>query len=322
MSFSSAYPDDLNPALSGGIATISRDEEIVFSIYVKYVLPLDGYVFWLRTSSVNIHGSLHYSSDSQQLVDENFTINRVVFSTTSDLGELVDFNDIDPKTILIGEHKGMRFAFSQRGFFYAAAKVYHYSGESVYPSVESQLVDVGDELSLDTLIVSNSLPAWLRIVDYSPIWLVGKNPGVTLYPSMLAPDNLRPPYGVVEIQPDQTRTLQAFPALGRTGTHSQLSTDHVRVILYGLTNDQALDWQDTVVEFSRDTNAIGMMSTSGLSVMRDDKKGQNEINALAMKKTIEYDVAYNQVRIRDVARQMVEEAAAILYVVDPVSPDL
>lgn len=306
----SVYPQvGLNPTLDQGLRTLSLDEEITFAQYIRRVLPLDGYVFWLRVQETTFRGSLHYSSNSEQREDESLTINRIVFSTSV---EIEAFNDIAPNTVWVAEYQGMKFAFSQRGYLYAAAKIYHYAGDAIYPAMYTQLVDIGSELPDTTLIVSNSLPAWLRIVSYKPIWLVAPNPEVTLYPSFAVPENIRPPYGTIHVDPPQTRALQAFPTLGQRGTHAQLATDHVRVTLYGLTNDQALDWQDTVIEFSRDTNAIGMMNMSGLAVMRDEKRIQNEVNILAMKKTIEYDVAYNQVRIRDVARQLITEARVTL----------
>lgn len=304
----SAYPSDiLNPALDEGLRTLSRDEEIVFTQYIRKVLPLDGYVFWLATQSTAFRGSLHYSSNSEQREDESITINRVVFSTST---EIEAFNDIAPNTVWIADYQGMKFAFSQRGYLYSTARIFHYAGDAVYPVMYSQLMNVGDEFPDTTLIVSNSLPAWLRLVDYSPIWLVAPNPGITLYPSFAVPDNIRPPYGTVHIDPTGTRALAAFPNLARRGTHRQLATDHVRVTLYGLTNDQAEDWQDTLNQYSYDGDVLGMMSTP---IMRDEKRTQNELNILAMKKTFELDVSYNQLRVRDVARQMVEEASAVLY---------
>ena len=305
MSASQAQPaDTLNPTLSQGFETLSRDQAIPFTQYVKYVLPLDGYVFWLATRQTMITGSLHVAANSQQNEDDSPTINAVVFTTSN---EITPLNDIAPETIWVGRWNSLKFAFSRRGFFFEASGLYHFSGDAVYPVMESQLVDVGDELPRDTIVVSNSLPAWLALKFYDPEWLIVPNPRLTLYPSFAVPDNLPPPYGVVHIQPELTRALAGAPALTRHGSHWQLSADHVRVTLYGLTNTQAMDWIETLNRYSYDTNVIGLMTPA---VVRDEKRTQNELNILAMKKTIDFDWSYNQTSMRDVCRQLIEHASA------------
>jgi hypothetical protein len=129
-----------------------------------------------------------------------------------------------------------------------------------------------------------------------------KNPGIPIYPSFLVPANIAPPYGVVHIEPGRTVAMQAAPRLNSTVSHFQLAMDHVRVTLYGYTNAQALDWADTVNQYSFDTDAFGVMN---MPLMRDEKRQQQEISALAMKKTIEFDVSYYQTRINDLARQLI-----------------
>lgn len=315
MSATQAEPaDTLNPPLVQGLETISRDQAIQFVQYIRYVLPLDGYVFWLRTQQMTVQGSLHASAAEQQNEDESLAVNQVVFTTSTEVDSL---NKIAPNTIWVGCWNGLKFAFSRRGPFFVNAGLYHYAGEAVYPAMESQLVDVGAELPRDTLVVSNSLPAWLAIQSYAPQWLVTPNPGITLYPSFAVPGNLPPPYGAVHIEPSQTRALQGAPTIRWHGHHHQLAADHVRVTLYGLTNDQAQDWFDTVNRYSYDQNIIGMMSPS---IARDEKRGQVGLDILAMKKTLEFDVSYNQQRINDVARQLIETAAETFYIDPPGGP--
>ena len=298
----------LFPGLSGGLRTISDNQITTFTQYVRYVLPLDGYVFWLKTQSTCVQGSLHVGIDKQQREDETIAISRVIFTTGSDVQE---FNAIQPNQIWVGEFGNLKFAFSRSGLRYRAAGIYHYVGDAVYPALQSQLVDVEQRLPLDTLIVSNSLPAWLALSTYNPIWLNAPNPGLELFPSFAVPDNLRPPYGVVHIGADQTRAMQAFPAfVDKTDTsQAQLATDHVRITLYGLTNEFALNFTNVVYQFSEDTNIIGMMSPP---IVRDEKRTQSEMGMLAMKKTIEYDVAYNQGVMRTQARQLITKATAAI----------
>ena len=71
---------DRDPLLQG-LSVLSQYQAISFSQYIRYVLPLDGYIFWLRTKTAVIQGSLHVSVDKQQREDETIAINRVVFTT-------------------------------------------------------------------------------------------------------------------------------------------------------------------------------------------------------------------------------------------------
>ncbi len=293
--------------LLAGISTLSRNALIPFVRYIRHTLPLDGYVFWLRTDATEIQGSVHVTADKRQNEDETIAINRVVFTTGS---EVQQFNAIMPDQIWVGETQGVRFAFSRSGPRYKAAGLFHYLGDAVYPAMDSQLVDVGSQLSPDNLIVSNSLPAWLSLFTYNPIWVQCQipNPFVPLFPSFAVPDNLRPPYGAVHIDPGQTRAIQAFPALGRvTTSQSQLATDTVTVTLYGLTNERAVDFVSLVNQFSEDTDLIGMMD---IAIVRDEKRTQAELGILAMKKSIRYQVSYNQGAMRNVARTLIEKASA------------
>jgi hypothetical protein len=96
-------------------------------------------------------------------------------------------------------------------------------------------------------------------------------------------------------------------------THYQLTTDKVRITFYGLTNAQVMDFVDTVNQYTLDTDVLGIMN---MPIVRDEKRPQSEIQAIAMKKTIEYDVSYYQQRIRDVARQLIEQCI-VDYSVSP-----
>ena len=53
-----------------------------------------------------------------------------------------------------------------------------------------------------------------------------------------------------------------------------------------------------------------------MPIMRDEKRGQMELQAIAMKKTIEIDVSYYQARINDIARQLIE-SCIVQYTVSP-----
>ena len=292
-------------SLLSGLRTLSEDQVVPFGSYVRYVLPLDGYVFWLRTTTRPVLGSVHVTSEKQQNEDETLAVNRVVFTTPEDVGF---FNEAGPEQLWVGEAQGVRFAFSRSGPRYRQAGIWHYFGFAVYPALESQLVELGSQLNESELVVSDSLPAWLRLVSYCPVWLPAPNPRVTLYPSFAVPANTVPPYGTVHVMPESVAAVSAFPAFGRaTYTQTQLTAERVRVTLYGLTNGQAMDFAALVYQFSEDTGLIGM---TDIAAVRDEKRTQPELGVLAMKKTLEFGISYVQGAVRDVARAIVEEAIA------------
>lgn len=288
--------------LTAGLQTLSEDEEIIFTQYVRYVLPLDGYVFWLAVQKTPVRGSLHYGADKQQREDETIAVSRVVFTTKYPVQQ---FSAIAPDAMWVGEAPGLKFAFSQRGFFYKPSGLWHYSGNAVYPALESQLLDIGAQPATVTLIVSNSLPAWLSLKSYAPIWLTAGNPGITLYPSFAVPDNIRPPYGAVHIAPEDTEPMTLAPFIGPMGQHFQLAKDRARVTLYGTTNAQAQAFLDLVYQYSLDTDIIGITAPA---IARDEKRTQAELGILAEKKTLTFEVSYLQSAMPNVALQLIKSA--------------
>lgn len=258
-------------------------------------------------ASVTVKGSMHYSSQTNQNEDETYGLNRMVFTSEQ---EIEEFNTVGPNTMFIGEFDGLKFAFSNRRSFYEQSGLHHYVGDAVYPAMQSQVVDSIDDLSGRELVVSNSLPIWLSLNSYRLTNSSFSNPGVVLYPSYLVEENIVPPYGSVHIFPDDTQAIASAPWLGSTLQHDQLVIDRVRLTLYGLTNDQALDFMDYVNQFSLDTDLIGIMN---IPTVRDQKRVQSELNAIAMKKTVEFQVNYYQRRVRDVARQLILSAIPTFY---------
>jgi hypothetical protein len=284
--------------LAEGVKTLSANQQIVFTQYHQFVLPLDGYVFYVNTgATITAMGSLHKAINSRQNEDETISINAVVFTSLTPVDE---FNEVAPTTLLVGEWGGVRFSFNRQGKFYEQAQLYHYTGDAIYPALASQIIDDPSSLDQSELIVSNSLPAWLSLNRYMP-----------MYPSFLVPANVVPPYAAVHIEPSDTEALQAFPSFDNEGSHFQLASDRVKIIIYGMTNNECLDFQDYVNTYSLNTDNIGVQN---MPVMRDEKRTQSEISAIAMKKSIEYQVSYYQTRINDVARQLIESAKATFYI--------
>lgn len=305
----------LKGPLDAGIDTISQSQTVQFTLYVKLILPLDGYVFWVRSDLVSqlsvcncylyqpapvdgtsppgavldVQGSLHNAIDSMQNEDETVAVNSVVFTAES---EVQDFNKVGPCVMYIGVFEGKKFAFNKRGSFYEQSGIYHYKGNALYPALASQIVDDLTDFDTNNVVVSNSLPIWLMMNQFFPV-----------YPSFLVEENLEPPYASIHIPSETTQAIGFAPRIGRRGHHSQLVQERVKITLYGLRNYAALDFQDYVLQYSMDhEDLFGIMNSP---VMRDEKRTQPEFTVLAQKKTFELEVNYYQNRIRDVARQLI-----------------
>jgi hypothetical protein len=286
----------LHGALAAGVASISASQSVPFTQYTKVVLSQDGYVFWVASSTVqSFTGSLHYMTDTHQDEDQTLAVNRVIFTAPE---EVTIFNSINPQTMWVGTWQTgggpIQVAFSERGSFYKQAGLWHYSGYAVYPALSSQLVASPADLPTGP-IVSNSLPIWLAQNQIAPV-----------YPSFLVPDNVVPPYVVAHIEPSGTVALGAFPILTLPGVvqpgspapftdypSSQLMRDDVRLTLYGFTNQQAIQYFVDLVEFSTSEEATGgAFGFCNSPAIRDEKRTQTEITAIAMKKTIEIQASY------------------------------
>jgi len=299
----------LQTALKTGIENLSRDQAITFTKYTRTVLPLDGYVFWVAgTDTITTKGSLHVGVERHQDQDQTIGVNSVIFTAES---QVTEFNDIQPGTMWIASipapgGQAIEVAFSRRGPFYQAANLFHYAGFAVYPPLKSQIVASAADLPTDP-IVNNSLPVWLALTQYAPV-----------FPSFLVDENIVPPYVSVHIEPDLTKPIQSFmkynwsttdPEPGKPGFYyestDQLAQDHVVLTLYGFTNQTSLQYLSYLLQYSLSSDAVGFMTPV---VPKDDKRTQTEIAAIAMKKTIEFDCSYYQSTTAVIAERMIESA--------------
>lgn len=327
-----AQQTNIKAALDSGEDVVSNFQEITFVQYIRVVLPLDGYVFWIRsgiasqsallnafrlnTVALNqgptkamppnvlvINGDLHYATSGGQDEATSYATNRVVFTAQEEVQALnVEGSDV----LYIAEIDNIRFAFASRGFFQENAHTYHYIGDAIYADMETQIIDTPADLDTRSVIVSNSLPLWLAMNGYqAKAFELFGNPNLRLYPSFLLPDNLHPPYAAVHIPPENTVGLAAAPLIGRTASHYQLASDRVRVTLYGERNFNAQTFVDFVMEQSLNYDQFGIMN---VPIIRDEKKTQVELNAIAMKKTVEFQISYYQSAMRDITRQLILSA--------------
>lgn len=317
----------IHAALSQGLDVLSGQQTVAFYPYIRQVLPLDGWVFWVRASllsgpqlalaglsssnSISVPGSLHYASQGNQVTEETIVVRRVDFAAEQPIEAL---GVIAPTILWVGTWQtglgDFKFALSARSSFYTEANISHYIGDAVYAPLESQLVDDPGQLTTRQ-IVSNSMPIWLRMIREPPFpplleWVPPEN--FALYPEKLVPENLPPPYGAVEIT--NTRALQAFPTIGPRSEHSQLCAEHVRLHLYGLDNDKALDWQDYFINYCTITPDMGIMT---IPIMYDEHRNQTELAVVAQYKTFDVEISYLQRRARDLARQYIATAIPAIY---------
>jgi hypothetical protein len=293
----------LNGVLSGGVRTLSADTQITFLLYKKLVLPLDGYVFWVRANLVKpiptlrdtviVTGSLHYSTEVEQEEDATIPYNTIVFTA---LAGIDAFQEITPQYMYIGTYMGIRFAFSSHGKYYEQAGLWHYMGVAVTSITDIQIIDDVAQLPSEQ-IISNSLPIWLAMPSYRPPY-----PGFIcpfpLYPSFLIPQNEPPPYGAVHIE--DTRALEAIAFLGPRLQSSQLACEKVIITTYGVNNDDIITFLNFIIQYSSDWSLIGIRN---MPIISDEKREQAELQVLAQKKHIVVEVNYVQQSVRDVARQ-------------------
>ena len=309
----------LGSGLAQGVETLSNNEQVTFTLYVKLVLPLDGYVFWVNATLLTdsalfnasqynkllynnypegvpprqliASGSFHFSSDVQMLEDRQSVFNHTIFTS---LVEISDFNLINPQFAYIAEYQGMKFAFNRRENFYKQADLYHYRGDALYSVMNTQVIDTMTGFDTQSVIVSNSLPIWLSLNQFFP-----------MYPSFLVEQNIVPAYAAVDINPSLTTALQDFPLLDPDSNPFQLVKDTVKITMYGIRNHEALNFVQYILDYSRNTDNIGLMN---MPVMQDEKMTQSELGIMAQKKVITFEVSYYQTTVNDIARKLIEHA--------------
>lgn len=286
--------------LQNAVETISGKQEITFTLYVRKVLPIDGFVFWVNAGLLQptslpegaevtrtISGSLHRQVSSYQEESESRDENFIIFTP---LEQCDYFNVQDPNAIYLGEYAGQKFTFSRMESRYTQSGIWHYRGKAVLPSLMGQLIESRDQLS-EKQIVSSSLPAWLTLTDYGDV-----------YPAYLTPNNLQGPYIAVDCRAPVP--LQAAP-LVVNGTRYLLVKETVRCTLQQFDNARALQWIDYVIDEALYGDIFGVSNTP---VVEDRRQRQVEIKALDQSKVVVFEVNYYQQAMTDVAKRLITEA--------------
>lgn len=299
---------ELNATLTDGLDDLDNYQQVTFTKYVRRVLPLDGFVFWVNSALVNsdgqpttqtVDGYIHLSTNTIQDETELYDRNAVIFTAKQSID---DFNEIGSATLYIGTFFGVRFAFSQRTGLNTPADLYHYFGHAIYPQMESQIIDSSDDLDLSSQVVSSSLPLWMDL----------NVSGVPLYPAMLSDQNIHPPYATAKC--DNAREIAAGYFLDKNSNQSQLVKESVKISFTGLRNAAVMDFIRYVNDFTLSSNAtFGITNTP---VVQDERVPQNELNAIVQRKVITYEVNYYQQRTREIARGLILKAIPNIYIGD------
>jgi hypothetical protein len=316
--------NQLAAGLEAGIATLSLNQTVEFTLYVRLVLPLDGFVFWVKASLINtnsamfgnsqfnsfkyassgkatpakkviVKGSLHYASEQIQQDDQTAARNHVIFTTQE---QIQDFNAVDSNYLYVGTIDGLQFSFNSTRNFYRQAQVYHYHGDVIYSTMKSQLIDNLADFDTSSVIVSNSLPLWLSLNQFFP-----------MYPAFLGAQNVTTPYATIYIDPRNTQALASAPLIYIDSSHYQLTKDTVKIQMFGVRNKDALEFQDYVLDYSRNTDNFGLMN---MPIIQDEHFIQKDFNVIAQKKTITFEISYFQKNILDIAKKLILSALITL----------
>ena len=324
-----AGSDDKAAQLIEAIDQLSAGAVYTFELYQRVVLPADGFVFWVKASEINpawlgaysrghfagvgyngnraraappltpaqelafsfqVQASVHVSQDLNQEESETYVAQTILFTTKTQVREL---EAIGPDQLyVVTIPNGARVAFSSQRNRYELAGLWHYHGRAVYSTLASQLVDDARQFQPTLQIVSNSLPFWIALSTAQ----------VPIFPAMLSPLNLAPPYITADVQ--ATEAIQQSPLYDRNTGQTQLVTDRIRFTTYGLNNDAVLDFQKSLL----DTSLAGDYGIMNMPVPVDAKKPQPEFLVIAQAKTLDLQVNYYQNRARDIARQLIKSA--------------
>jgi hypothetical protein len=303
----------LGSELAAGVEFLSATQTINFTLYKRMILPLDGFLFWINNSlvtpapvlpaTVAIEGSLHYSTETEQEESSNLSVNTIVFTA---LKKCDVFQQLAPPWLYLATYHGIQFGFNSQGKYYQQADLWHYLGTAVKATKGTQVIDDVVSLNnLNNLIVTNSLPYWLMMPNYVPPYPGFKCPISSIFPSFLVPANEPPPYASVHIE--DTRALEAFAFLDIHLDSSQLASETVRIITYGVDNDDIITFLNFVIQYSRDWSYIGIMN---MPIINDLKETQSELQVIAQKKEIVFKVSYLQSlqNSRSVTRQLIRHA--------------
>ena len=282
----------LSAQIDAAVGLLSQGRTFDLVTYSKFTNPVDGYVYWLKTDTVEkVAGSLHNSANQDQTADETINRNTIVFTT---MERIKAFDSIDPDEIRVisvalddpalVDTGPLLIGFNIANNFYQQAGAYHYIGQAVYPQFRTFFIDDPEEWGA-SLVPANSLPILLdQLADY----------GIPVYAAYAVPPNVQGPYLSIDIQ--QSTTLQAMPGfyeeITKTGTIWHVESfrrDMVELIAYNIKSADVQGLVAHIYDASARPALFGLMSAPQVS---DLAAVQSEYGIRADKKSVKMDVSY------------------------------
>ncbi|GBQ08825.1 hypothetical protein [Saccharibacter floricola] len=300
----------LGESLGRAISNISYGGEIYFQEYRKITLPLDGFLFWIKTENkFSIPGSLHISTRNTKNEYQNYDLSQIVLSTSEKINK---FHQKDSNYILVGIIDGLEFLIGAQKESYQPSALFHYSAESIPPSFRSQFIHTEAELDDYHPVISSSLPIFLALPHIgSPAlgWCPWPK-DVPIFPSFSSPDNQEPPYIIIHNDPHSAQPVGLGTVDPTTGASTQMMTEKVKLTLIGLPHQKASNIRDYIRHWALlHPDTLGI---TNIPVIVDEKSTLDEISALSMMKHLEFDVMYIQNTARDCAFKLIEHAKMTL----------
>lgn len=300
----------MGASLQAGIVQLSGGQLFTFTLYARMILPADGFVFYVLASAANPppadptpadlaaysfieQGSLHVAQRINQVEDNTTSFQDVTFTTKREIREFVDV--AAGALWIMTLPNGTQVAFSAQRGRYDQAGIWHYYGRALYPYEATQIIASPDDIPADN-VVSNSLPFWLSMSTQD----------LPVYPSFLVPQNAVPPYVAADV--GTTDGIGASPLYGPNYSQSQLVTETVQFVFYGVRGNGVLDFQRALLQNSGDASEGKSYAVMNIPVPTDGKKPQSEFGIIAQQKTMALQVNYYQARARTEARKLILSA--------------
>lgn len=329
---------DKAAGLIGAIGVLSGEQTFTFELYKRVVLPMDGFVFWIKASELSTYvgrndvGALYsqtsfartaFDALQKQADPTPEQLQRYKFSINGSLHISQEVFQ-EPDATYVNQDVSFTTKVQTVNFdSIASNELYILSIPDGYPDKLPLRIAFGRQRNRYTLAglwhytgkVINSIQA-TQVVDNAnninpdevivsnsmPYWLGMSTATIPVYPAFLSPKNLTPPYITVDVQ--STDAIQAIPLVADQYNQAQLVTDTIEFTMYGLNNSAALDFQIAVIENSE----YGEYGIQNMPVPIDEKITQSEFQVIAQKKVMKLQAAYYQYRAREYARRLITEA--------------
>jgi hypothetical protein len=297
-------PGLISEAIGATIGTLSQNREFDLVTYTKYTNTADGFVYWLKTATVQkIRGSLHNRAVQENEQDHTNSRNTIILTTQD---QIKGFDETNPQSAYfitvalddpaIVDGGPMVIGFNSADNYYQEAGAYHYMGQAVFPNFRRFIID--DPLTfLASIIPTNSLPILLTQIAAS---------GVATYAAWAVPPNLTTPYVSVAIQTSQTiNSVPFYDSSLTTKFINQFRIDEIELVAY---NMGAANMQELISHIYDASMRPGLYGITKLPQVQDVPAVQSEYGIRADKKSVKMSVSYWLSTASTVVRKTITQA--------------